>query len=116
MPTTKFEPSGEPGCEAMIDIRGLSFVEERIALVIDFQFPDGSQQVMLMDKGFARALGCHLIETASVDQPAEERLKNNPGKLFNPASTVIEYASRLEQRMKLNDSAASFVWSKSLVQ
>jgi hypothetical protein len=113
---TRLEQPEERDCEAMIDIRGLSFVDGRIALVVDFQFPDGSQQMMCMDKAFARALGCNLIESASVDQPAELQLKNNPGKLFNPASTVVEYATRLQQRMQLNDSVASFVWSKSLLQ
>jgi hypothetical protein len=36
-PTTQFEDSVEHGCEAMIDIRGLSFVDGKIALVIDFK-------------------------------------------------------------------------------
>jgi hypothetical protein len=78
--------------------------------------PDGTKQATFMEPGFAHTLGCQLIEVALIGHDSEESLKAHPGQVLDPTENVLEFGTRLEQRMKLNDSTATVTWGTGKIQ
>jgi hypothetical protein len=98
-----------------IHIRGLSCIDGKVAVVLDLISPDGTKQSMLMPTGYAHTLACTLIEFALIGRSNEAILKDRPGAILDPTAAVVAFGTRLEERMKLNDSTAAVTWGNGIV-
>lgn len=94
-----------------IHIRGLSCIDGKVAVVLDLISPDGSKQAMFMPTGYAHTLACTLIEFALIGRSNEATLKERPGAVLDPTAAILEFGTRVEERMKLNDSTATVQWN-----